>query len=220
MMMFSTIFQRLLLAFVFLIGAGLTSSAQQKRWEHNLYFGIGWVNKLYDADNQTTAIHIGYAINHYLDARWSVKPGIAIRMKDLGGDDYHTGNNASTYIDIPLLAQYHFSGDKRKGVVAEFGPVISFLAKGKKYDDWEVTGGSPKVRDFDLGLQPAIYYETGNWRLGIQSHISLLDTKCKYTRPYDFEHDFNQNPDPRWEDSRWKDSYYAFDIVATFNYFW
>lgn len=69
---------------------------------------------------------MGYGINYYLSSKWSVMPGVAVRAKALGHNSQHTGNCASTYIDVPLLAQYHFGGEKRQGIVLELGPVVSF----------------------------------------------------------------------------------------------
>ena len=40
-------------------------SAQPQRWEHNLYEGVGVVNKFEDNDDQKTAFHVGYGLNYY-----------------------------------------------------------------------------------------------------------------------------------------------------------
>ena len=109
-------------------------SAQPQRWEHNLYEGVGVVNKFEDNDDQKTAFHVGYGLNYYITPNWSVMPGVALRFKALGKDNGNSGNCASTYIDVPLLVQYHFGGDKRKGMVVECGPVVSFLAHSNTYD--------------------------------------------------------------------------------------
>ena len=98
-------------------------------------------------------------------------------------DSYFAGNCSSTYIDLPLLLQYHFNKEWKNGIVAECGPVVSFLAKGGKYGgrtEDNVVNGEKEYRNFDLGLQPALYYETKSWRFGVQAHVGLLDTKCKY----------------------------------------
>ena len=80
--------------------------------------------------------------------------------------------------------------------------------------------GKQEYRKFDLGVRPAVYYETKNWRFGVQSHVSLLDTKCKYHPPYDWEHGFGQFYDERYFDPKLGHRYYALDIVATICYHW
>ncbi len=83
--------------------------------------------------------------------------------------------------------QYHFSGSKREGVVVECGPVLSFLADGDYHyydaDPWHPIDGKEEYKKFDLGIRPAVYYETRHWRFGVQAYIGLLDTKRKYP-PY------------------------------------
>ena len=122
-----------LIATCLLAGSAIPGSAQNKRWEHNLYEGVGMAKKFDSHDNQTVAFHVGYGINYYLSSKWSVMPGVAVRAKALGHNSQHTGNCASTYIDVPLLAQYHFGGEKRQGIVLELGPVVSFLAHSERY---------------------------------------------------------------------------------------
>lgn len=171
-------------AFALLVLLCLPASAraQSKRWEHNIYQGMGWVNKFVKEDEQNIALHVGYGINYHIDSRWSLMPGVGLRLKGFGHDNENAGNCSSTYIDFPILVQYHFGGEKRQGIVLECGPVLSFRAHGEKYHggaDWSQHpfDGKQEYRKFDLGVRPAVYYETKNWRFGVQSHVSLLDTK-------------------------------------------
>lgn len=200
-----------------------SASAQTKTWGHSLYQGVGLSNKLNDEDKQTVALRIGYAVSYTITPRWAVTQGVALRLKGFGKDCYFAGNCSSTYIDLPLLLQYHFNKEWKNGIVAECGPVVSFLAKGGKYGgrtEDNVVNGEKEYRNFDLGLQPALYYETKNWRFGVQAHVGLLDTKCKYRIPYDWIHNFGQYHDERYDDPRLTSRYYAFDIVATICYHW
>lgn len=73
-----------LIAACLLAGSAIPGSAQNKRWEHNLYEGVGMAKKFDSHDNQTVAFHVGYGINYYLSSKWSVMPGVAIRAKALG----------------------------------------------------------------------------------------------------------------------------------------
>lgn len=186
-------------------------SARSQRWEHNLYEGVGVVNKFEDNDDQKTAFHVGYGLNYYITPNWSVMPGVALRFKALGKDNGNSGNCASTYIDVPLLVQYHFGGDKRKGMVVECGPVVSFLAHSNTYDGkywntWNPYEGEKMYKHFDVGIRPAVYYETGHWRFGVQSHVGFLDIKRKFPdRPYA---------------SFFDNKYHAMSLVATVYYHW
>ena len=198
---------------LFLIFVENSSTAQTKRWEHNIYTSMGVVNKFDDYDHQRTAFHVGYGINYYFSSKWSVMPGVALRWKTLGNDNDISGNCTATHIDIPMLAQYHFGGDTRKGIVLECGPVISFLAHGRRYKIQDLCpgpffSGEKMYKNFDLGIQPAAYYETSRWRFGVQSHIGLLDIKRKYPSGIG---NYNSNL---------AKSYHSFDLVATINYHW
>lgn len=196
-----------------LLSFAASLSAQTKRWENNIYEGIGIVNKLEKGDDkQNLAIQVGYGINYYITPKWSVMPGAAFRFKTrLSGHD--GGTFASTYIDIPLLAQYHSQRNDREAIVFECGPVLSFLAHGDTYSNgswfpFHPFQGEKEYKNFDLGVRPAIYYEIGHLRLGLQSFIGLLDTKRKYPHSeyYDSEKD--------------EKSYHTFSVMATISYHW
>lgn len=149
-------------AFALLVLLCLPASAraQSKRWEHNIYQGMGWVNKFVKEDEQNIALHVGYGINYHIDSRWSLMPGVGLRLKGFGHDNENAGNCSSTYIDFPILVQYHFGGEKRQGIVLECGPVLSFRAHGEKYHggaDWWLPhpfNGKQEYRKFDLGVPP------------------------------------------------------------------
>lgn len=91
-------------AFALLVLLCLPASAraQSKRWEHNIYQGMGWVNKFVKEDEQNIALHVGYGINYHIDSRWSLMPGVGLRLKGFGHDNENAGNCSSTYIDSPF----------------------------------------------------------------------------------------------------------------------
>ena len=92
-----------------LLSMTASASAQTKTWGHSLYQGVGLSNKLNDEDKQTVALRIGYAVSYTIAPRWAVTQGVALRLKGFGKDSYFAGNCSSTYIDLPLLLQYHFN---------------------------------------------------------------------------------------------------------------
>lgn len=65
-----------------------------------------------------------------------------------------------------------------------------------------------EYKNIDVGVRPAVYYETGHWRFGVQSHIGMLDIKNKNDRLLG-----SYNPDL-------DDAYRAFDVVATIIFHW
>lgn len=168
--------------------------SQTKSWEHNAYVGIGYVNGINDDDNYHFAIHLGYGINHYFTEHWSLMPGVGIRLKLSSGNSSSDGNNNSscTFLDIPILAQYHLSPQGSNGFVFEAGPVFSFLVNNDAIHYRSLDDGEIKTVDifksFDVGVRPAVYYQLGKVRLGVQAHFGLLDIRKEYPRLEDSYH--------------------------------
>lgn len=195
-----TISLNILLCLLFFLGITHPAAAQKKRWEHNLYESVGRVNKFDSHDEQTIAIRLGYGINYYLTEKWSVMSGVALRMKTCGETNEFSGRCSSTYLDFPILTQYHTKGEKDKGFVVECGPVLSFLTHEKKWTG--LSWGYKRYKNFDIGIRPGIYYEISHWRFGVQSHIGLLDIKRKYKQ------ESHYNPPIL-------NKYHTFDVTAT-----
>ena len=97
-------------------------SAQPQRWEHNLYEGVGVVNKFEDNDDQKTAFHVGYGLNYYITPHWSVMPGVALRFKALGKDNGNSGNCASTTSTCHCLSSIILAGTNAKGWLSSVAP--------------------------------------------------------------------------------------------------
>ena len=143
------------LCLLFLLGITHPAAAQKKRWEHNIYESVGKVNKFDNDDEQTIAIRLGYGINYYLTEKWSVMPGVALRMKTCGETNDYSGRCSYTYFDLPILAQYHTGGDKKNGFMIECGAVLSFLTHERR---WSGLGWAPshpfdgykRYKNFDI----------------------------------------------------------------------
>ena len=106
-----------------------------------------------------------------------------------GVDDpyaFHIGYGYDcSFIDIPVLIQYHLSNPRKSGLVVECGPVFSFIASNNQYyidaDPNHPLNDKDIYRSFDFGLQPGIYYQMGkHWRLGVQGHVGLLNLEKDY----------------------------------------
>lgn len=190
------------IAFIFALML-LCMAASSRTIEHNLYFGFG-AAKSVDRFDSPCALHVGYGANIYFSNNWSVMPGIAFRTKfDTGNDAVAKGASDCSFIDVPIVAQYHFSGADRNGFVAELGPVFSFITSNQTVaimDENYKEGTAGMFKHFDLGLQPGIYYQLGrHWRLGVQAHLGLLNISKQIQ-------DIKQ------------DSYHFNDVVATINF--
>ena len=120
---------------------------------------------------------------------------------------------------MPLLFQYHFSKERHNGMMVECGPVVSFRTHTGTHTKFFI-GNEDLFRKFDLAVQPGVFYEMKNWKFGVQSHIGLIDTKCKYPKPYDYDHGFGQFDQSYYDDPDLTKPYYAFDVVATICYHW
>ncbi len=163
----------------------LPAIGQGKRIEHNFYIGLGYATEFAD-EEAPIAFHVGYGLNYYLTRHWSVMPGIGYRAKfEVGDVTGKEGAYDCSYIDIPVLIQYHLSNPRKSGLVVECGPVFSFIASNNQY----YNGADPNYplndrgiyRPFDFGLQPGIYYQMGkHWRLGLQGHVGLLNLEKDY----------------------------------------
>lgn len=153
----------------------IATGAQNKRWENNFYLSSGFTNSYYGEDGDVAAWHMGYGLNYYINDRWSAMPGIALRIKyGLGYIDDGSPSSECQWIDVPLLAQYHLGlkGQSRYGFVFEAGPVLSFLASNDYFfndaNPTDPVNGAPEYKHFDLGLEPAVYFELKHWRWGGQ----------------------------------------------------
>lgn len=166
---------------------GSTATAQVKHWEHNFYISGGVSNKFEDGDDDHVALHLGYGLNYYFNQHWSVMPGIGLRTKFSFGDpDDGADSHGCTFLDIPVLAQYHLNG-QANGLVFELGPVFSFITDNDRYyidayynDYNDPLNGKKEYKNFDLGIRPGVYYQAGHWRFGVQSYIGLLNIKKNY----------------------------------------
>ncbi|WP_231376012.1 outer membrane beta-barrel protein [Prevotella sp. AGR2160] len=115
------------------LGICTTGHAQVKHVEHNFYLGLGGVTSTPYKDD-SFAFRVGYGLNCYFSDHWSFMPGVAMRARVEPGDaDYNVGAYDCTYIDIPLLAQYHLRAPKESGLVVECGPVLSFVTSNNTY---------------------------------------------------------------------------------------
>lgn len=59
--------------------------------------------------------------------------------------------------------------------------MLSFLASNDYFfndaNPTDPVNGAPEYKHFDLGLEPAVYFELKHWRWGVKYHVGLLNTK-------------------------------------------
>lgn len=164
----------------------LTGNAQKKTIEHNFYLGVGVANMMEGGVYYASCV--GYGLNYYLSPHWSVMPGVGYRGRfgnpfasAMIGKEYYD----CSFLDVPVLVQYHQHASEENGWVAELGPVFSILASNDYHyvdaDPTDELNGKKVYRNFDFGIQPGIYYQVGkHWRFGVQAHVGFLNIVKKY----------------------------------------
>lgn len=163
---------------------------QEKHWEHNIYLDIGTA-KHFSSENTPFVLHLGYGLSYSFRNHWSLTAGIACRaMLQPDGADGNGSDYDCTYLDLPMVAQYHVPLAGRRGLVFEIGPVFSLCTENGKYDfdanPDDPLQGKPIYKKFDFGLQPAVYYRSGrHWQFGLKGHFGLLNQSRKYGVPTD-----------------------------------
>ncbi len=69
------VFKKELLALSATLLLGLSAAAQNKRFEHNFYVGLGYATEFAN-EEAPIAFHVAYGLNCYLSPHWSVMPGV------------------------------------------------------------------------------------------------------------------------------------------------
>ncbi|WP_455537105.1 outer membrane beta-barrel protein [Prevotella koreensis] len=161
-----------------------TVSAQEKRWEHNIYTGVGLFVEDYDYGSETgLSSKIGYGLNYHINEKLSVMPGIAWRGLMTG--IFRSGEVGSQiddfeYIDIPVIVQWHGIAKNKKWILG-LGPVFSFCVSGSEYyidhDPKHPLNGLNVAKKFNFGMQPSIMYKMGKWRIGLEGNIGLMNVR-------------------------------------------
>ena len=97
------VFKKELLALSATLLFSLSAAAQNKRFEHNFYVGLGYATEFAN-EEAPIAFHVGYGLNCYLSPHWSIMPGIGYRAKfEVGDDEVGIGSYDCSFIDIPVL---------------------------------------------------------------------------------------------------------------------
>lgn len=79
------VFKKELLALSATLLFSLSAAAQNKRFEHNFYVGLGYATEFAN-EEAPIAFHVGYGLNCYLSPHWSIMPGVGYREKVWIGD--------------------------------------------------------------------------------------------------------------------------------------
>lgn len=156
------------------------SHAQEHKIEHNFNLGVGVASLA--KYNVHYSLRIGYGLNYYLAENWSIMPGVSYRTvfeDPFKGDVVGVESDDCSFIDVPVLLQYHQHARGEKGFVAELGPVFSFLTSNSTHyvdaDPQDELNHKKMYKSFDFGIQPGVYYQTGkHWRFGVQASHRLL----------------------------------------------
>ena len=187
---------------------------------------MGWVNKFVKEDEQNIALHVGYGINYHIDSRWSLMPGVGLRLKGFGHDNENAGNCSSTYIDFPILVQYHFGGEKRQGIVLEGAALCFPSGPTARSIMGERTGRSiPSMESRSTGSLTWAFAPQSITRPRTGALACRAMSLCWTPNANTIRHTTGSMVSGQFDDERYFDSklghrYYAFDIVATICYHW
>lgn len=173
---------RLIILTTLLMLTSITSNAQEKKFEHNIYVSGGLFIDNTSGDTETgMSIKMGYGLNYYLSDKLSIMPGVAIRQDVVSPFSSSEGadNDGFTFLDVPIIMQYHIQEGNNAWVLG-LGPVLSFCVKNDQYY-YDARPNDPafpstdKIKNFNIGIQPSIMYQTGKFRIGIEGNAGLLN---------------------------------------------
>ena len=165
--------------------------AQENPLRHYIKGGVGpFFDKQSHNKETGLSLSLGYGLAYRLNSQWSIGTGLTLReemlspfnSKDGGGDE------AFTFLDLPLTLQNHLPVGKQGMITFTLGPVFTFCIGNDQYvnsPDNPIVElrGKDMLKTFDLGIQPAITYETNHLQLGIEGNIGLLNVGENYGLP-------------------------------------
>lgn len=151
-----------------------------KRWEHNIYVGIGrpfFSEQNFNFDDIPLTGKIGYGLNYYLTSRHSLQTGVSYYFSAEHVFDSSDGGNDEFYefLDIPLLYQYHVQ-DNKNIISFGIGPVLSFVMNDQDlYIDAIPITIKDVSRRFNLLVQPSVRFKHKHFIIGLEGNIGLLN---------------------------------------------
>lgn len=176
----------LMFAAAIAIGCTANASAQERKWESNIYFSIGQFldNDSYSGNDKGRTVKLGYGINRYFTDNYSFMLGVIRHVdKEFTYDDSLPGADEDEFVflDVPLLFQYHTNNNGWGNLMVGVGPVIYRCIDNDLYDVY----GDPyhglnhrkKIKEYNFSIMPCVAYETRYFLLGVDASIGLRDIK-------------------------------------------
>ncbi len=133
-------------------------------------------------------LRLSYGLDVKLSDKWSLMPGAGIRtqigeinhFRWVGGDP-----DIMDMADFFCQARYHFVSANTR-VVIGLGPQISYMVSPDTYyidaDPDDQRNGKEKFKQWDIGLQPKIVFQTGkHWQWGLEAYIGLRNMLRQYS---------------------------------------
>jgi hypothetical protein len=128
-----------------------------------------------DGSDVKAGVHVGVVVEFRFNKNWGFQPELLFSMQGAQNDFYYGvdfNDNADfrneklnlDYLNLPLVAKYHFN--RIKGLSVELGPQIGFLLSAKyknnnNFDDDEAHSADVKdlYKSTDIGLTAGAEYE-------------------------------------------------------------
>lgn len=183
--------KKLLLSIALVLGLNVAVQAQTKKFEHNIYWSAGMVTEAshYGSTNGYS-FRTGYGLNCYFSEKFSLMPCITLRqeIETLSFNEDGADPFCYTFVDVPVMAQFHLSAGKCKWVFG-VGPMFSYcIGKDSYYIDavpeqW--LDDNDKLNTFSVGVQPSIMFDFWKMRIGVEGNIGLTNVRKKYDYNYE-----------------------------------
>ncbi|MBO7595385.1 MAG: hypothetical protein J6T12_10465 [Salinivirgaceae bacterium] len=169
------------IAAVLLLSCTIGSHAQ--KLENDLFVSLG---RFIEADTDTIGTtkgqtkKIGYGLNFYLTDNYSVMAAVVSHF-DTEKSIFESAKY--TFIDVPILFQYHTTNNGVGNLMLGCGPVISKCIHNDYYETDDSRHGlnhKKKIKEVNFSLMPCIAYEMQILRFQIDANIGLRDMKRQY----------------------------------------
>lgn len=177
----NSIFLKALFVAIFAVNFSGFSSAQTKKFDHNIQLGAGISGS--NSGYVGLATKLSYGLDIAISPSWSIMPSIGHQI--LNEYIFHYGMVGGDY-DIFEMATFSIAPRFHKdGVIIGLGPYCSWIHDGDTYyidaDPSDPLNNKTEIGSFDYGIQPSISFDVRkHWRFGVEAEIGLPNVMIQY----------------------------------------
>lgn len=170
-----------LLVAIFAVSFCSLSSAQTKRFDHNIQLGVGVSGS--NSGDVGLSTKLSYGLDIAISPSWSIMPSIGHQV--LNEYIFYFGMVGGDY-DIFEMATFSIAPRFHKdGVNIGLGPYCSWIFDGDTYyidaDPTDPLNDKTEIKSFDYGIQPSISFDVRkHWRFGLEATIGLPNVMIQY----------------------------------------